>query len=220
MCAEALTGMLSGTGSFTMLAYALCDHADLLERVADERPDVVLFDTHGCDRDVGALASAIRQAAPDCAVLAMVEGENDPALLPVLDAGALGVIHRGLGVEDLAAAVRTTAAHEAVLPPTLAKAALAHARAATAAEEAAAAGEQLSPRELQVLTCVAQGKTNEQIADSFGVSASTVKNQVYSACRKLGASSRSQAVAEAIRLGLVTPGTACATQRTSRPADS
>ena len=63
----------------------------------------------------------------------------------------------------------------------------------------------LSARQVEIIDCVAKGMTNDQVARLLGVSASTVKNHLYTACRRLGAASRSQAVAEAIRLGLIAP---------------
>lgn len=172
----------------------------------DAAPVDVLVYTTGDDgsAEVAEHIRDVRRSHPDLPVLAVLESEDDGMLFTSLDAGATAVVHRGQPLDQLSESIHSAAQRQSVLSPSLADKVLARVRSATGAGSRAERV-RLSSREVAVLGGVARGMTNEQIARETSVSPSTVKNQLYSACRKLGVSSRSHAVAEAIRRGIIAP---------------
>lgn len=150
------------------------------------RPDAAVVDLEGCDSGSAVrIVRVLREYAPEAAVVCVGDDSQDDALVAALAAGADRAVPRDRSVEDLISTVsEVVGRHRPMTAP----------RALP-----------LSARQVEIIECVARGMTNDQVAFELGVSASTVKNHLYTACRRLGAASRSQAVAEAIRLGLVSP---------------
>ena len=128
-------------------------------------------------------------------VLAVLADEGQAA--EALGAGARGVVLRDAGAARLAAAVRAVAEGLVVLDAVAAESVL-RPRPATPATI-----EHLTPREQEVLQLLAQGLSNKLIAARLGISDHTVKFHVNAILGKLGAQSRTEALAQAVRLGLV-----------------
>ena len=128
-------------------------------------------------------------------VLAVLADEGQAA--EALGAGARGVVLRDVGAARLAAAVRAVAEGLVVLDAVAAESVL-RPRPATPATI-----EHLTPREQEVLQLLAQGLSNKLIAARLGISDHTVKFHVNAILGKLGAQSRTEAIAQAARLGLV-----------------
>ncbi len=128
-------------------------------------------------------------------VLAVLADEGQAA--EALGAGALGVVRRDAGAARLAAAVRAVAEGLVVLDAVAAESVLRPRPAAPATVE------HLTPREQEVLQLLAQGLSNKLIAGRLGISDHTVKFHVNAILGKLGAQSRTEAIAQAARLGLV-----------------
>jgi DNA-binding NarL/FixJ family response regulator len=128
-------------------------------------------------------------------VLAVVADEGQAA--EALGAGARGVVRRDVGAARLAAAVRAVAEGLMVLDTTAAESVLRSRPAAPATVE------HLTPREQEVLQLLAEGLSNKLIAVRLGISDHTVKFHVNAILGKLGAQSRTEAIAQAARLGLV-----------------
>jgi DNA-binding NarL/FixJ family response regulator len=121
-------------------------------------------------------------------------GHHDSALLEeALDAGASGLVFKEAPLTELERALRIVAEGGTYVDPELAA-------AVTAAREALPS---LTPRELQILGLVADGMTNEKVAESLSISPETVQSHVRNAMVKLGAESRTEAVATALRLSLI-----------------
>jgi DNA-binding NarL/FixJ family response regulator len=133
-------------------------------------------------------------------VLGPVEGAD--RLTTALDARPWAYLPREAGPEQLAAAARAVAAGLVTIDPTLAPALLAQPAAArqTVPEDAA---EELTAREREVLTLMAEGLANKQIAARLGISEHTVKFHVAAILAKLGAASRTEAGYVAARRGLI-----------------
>jgi DNA-binding NarL/FixJ family response regulator len=128
-------------------------------------------------------------------VLAVLTNEGQAA--EALGAGARGVVRRDAGAARLAAAVRAVAEGLVVLDAAAAESVLRPRPAAPATVE------HLTPREQEVLQLLAQGLSNKLIAARLGISDHTVKFHVNAILGKLGAQSRTEAIAQAARLGLV-----------------
>lgn len=138
----------------------------------------------------------LRHEAPGVAVLALAEPGAHSRMLAALQAGARGCVAKTVTGPELAEALADVAAGETIVPP-----------AATAVLLDQLRGEAgpitLSPREADVLRGVAAGQTNKAIAVKLGISEHTVKFHLGGAMSKLGAASRAEAVATALRRGLI-----------------
>lgn len=167
-----------------------------LEWARTARPEVIVYDLAlDRDDDLNGLWR-LQQAAPLVAVLALGEAGDQARMVAALQAGARGCLPKTTGGAELAEAVLDLAAGEAIVPPAATAALLGRLRG-----EAPAVA--LSPREADVLRGVAAGQTNKAIALKLGISEHTVKFHLGGAMTKLGAASRAEAVASALRLGLI-----------------
>ncbi|MHA6796082.1 LuxR C-terminal-related transcriptional regulator [Pseudonocardia bannensis] len=165
--------------------------------IVARRPQVAVVDVAG--PDAAPLVDAIVSAAPEIPVLVLVTGEDHGGVLAAVRAGAAGVlVHDGAGAA-LAAAVRRTAAGEAVFSPGLAEVIL---------EEYGRAGVQagttprLTEREADVLRLVVAGLTARQIAVRLVLSPRTVENHIQRTLRKFRLHGRAALVRYAIEHGL------------------
>jgi DNA-binding NarL/FixJ family response regulator len=159
-------------------------------------PAVIIYDLAlETDEELSGLWR-LRREAPTAGVLALAEPGANARMLAALQAGARGCLPKTVAAGELAEALADVAAGETIVPP-----------AATAALLDQLRGEAtpvaLSPREADVLRSVAAGLTNKAIAMKLGISEHTVKFHLGGAMTKLGAASRAEAVASAIRRGLI-----------------
>jgi DNA-binding NarL/FixJ family response regulator len=174
------------------------DCAQALEHAARRSYDLVLLDLKmpgvaGLD----ALA-ALRDAIPD-APLVVLSGEDNPGVVrAAIERGAMGFIPKSSTPEVLIQALRLVLARGVYLPSAVLDLA---ADPATAAGSGTALGG-LTPRQMDVLRCVIQGKSNKVIARELAVSEGTVKAHLSSVLRAFGARSRTEAVYAAAKLGL------------------
>lgn len=147
---------------------------------------------------------AVRVARPDCACLVLTALTDDRELGRAIEAGAAAVLHKSVAMDDLLAAVRTVASGGTVLPPEDTSRRL---RALAAERErewrARVLRDSLTDRERQVLQLLAEGLDNAGIAASLGIAPDTAQTHVRNLLGKLGAGTRLEAVAIALRLGIV-----------------
>ena len=165
-------------------------------------PDVVVMDLAMPGR--GGLAATAELVARGCRahILVLTMSGEDSAVLAAVRAGARGYLVKGVGPDEVVAAVRSVAAGHAVFGPELAGRVLdLLARPGGPAAEPLDAPE-LSVREREVLELVARGLSNQQIAQRLFLSPITVRNHVSHILRKLHVADRAQAVSRARRAGL------------------
>lgn len=173
-----------------------CEAASLDEVLAvlDARHDIdlVLLDLHmPGNHGLGGLA-AIRAQHPAVAV-ALVSANEDPQIIRrALDHGAAGYIPKSAGLDELRDAIRTVLACEEWLPAAL-RPAVARAPSSPADADLAARLASLTPQQFRVLTLVAEGLLNKQIADRLDVQERTIKAHLSAIFEKLGARNRTQA---------------------------
>lgn len=176
-----------------------------LERVAEHRYDLILLDLNmpGLNR-LDALA-ALRETVPEVPVV-VLSGEDDPRVVrAAIERGAMGFIPKSATPEVLIQALRLVLAHGVYLPVAVldAAGALPAAQAAARADSAPApALPGLTPRQMDVLRCVIQGKPNKVIARELDVAEATVKVHLSSVLRAFGVRNRTEAVYAAAKLGL------------------
>ncbi|MFC6237705.1 response regulator [Longivirga aurantiaca] len=159
-------------------------------------PDVVLMDLRMPVLD-GASATAEITAAGTARVLVLTTYDTDGDILRAVEAGATGYLLKDTPRDQLLAAVRAAARGETVLAAPLAAKLMRQVRG----------GDQLTPRELEVLALVAQGKSNPDIARDLFIGEATVKSHLLHVFDKLGVSDRTAAVTHALERGLLpSPG--------------
>lgn len=171
--------------------------------VAEHRPDVVVMDLR-MKRVNGIEAT---RALADCGgppVLALTTFSDDDLLSGVLRAGAAGFVLKDSPAEELIRAVHAVARGDGYLDPSVTARVLTTYRTA-AADPAPDAVSELTPRELDVLTLVAKGRSNGEIAEELVISGVTVKSHIGRIFGKLGLRDRPAAIVYAYRHGLVAP---------------
>jgi NarL family two-component system response regulator LiaR len=154
------------------------------------------LDGVGAMRELQRLAHAPR-------VLVLTSFLDDERLMPAIEAGAAGYLLKNVAPAELARAVRAAHAGEAMLDPTVAARLV---ERIAGRERAASTGlDELTPREREVLECIARGRSNKQIALELGVAEKTVKTHVGHLLAKLDVADRTQAALLAVREGLFGP---------------
>lgn len=186
------------------------DGDEAVDVVRSLRPDVVLMDVRMPGRD-GLAATADITADPqlaDVRVVVLTTFEHEEYVVGALRAGASGFLGKDVGPAELADAVRTVAAGEALLSPRATRSLISRFLTAPAGvpDPDDGALRSLTEREREVVALVATGMSNQEIADHLVVSPFTVKTHVNRAMTKLDARDRAQLVVLAYRSGLVAPG--------------
>jgi DNA-binding NarL/FixJ family response regulator len=184
------------------------DGLDAVALVRRRRPDVVLMDIKMPGLDgLEATRQVLADAGNATAVLILTTFDLDEYVYAALRAGASGFLLKDAPPEQLIAAVHTLAGGDALIAPAITKRLIEQfARASPPSGASAAALEELTPRELEVLVLIARGRSNREIASELVLSEATVKTHVKRVLAKLGVRDRVHAVVLAYESGLVTPG--------------
>jgi DNA-binding NarL/FixJ family response regulator len=173
-------------------------------RLAEElQPDVVLMDVRMPDIEGPEATREILERHPGTRVVALTVVSDEADVAAVVEAGACGFLAKDTPIDGVVLAVRAAANGVAWLSPRAAEVVLGRVRRDGSDQERDADGiEELSSRELEVLSLIAQGKENAEIAHELGISPRTAKNHVSNILAKLGLPSRIQAAIYAVRRGL------------------
>ena len=177
------------------------DGGEAIERAVTLAPDVVLMDLVMPKVDGVQAMRALHQRAPRTRVIVLTSFLDDERLMPAVQAGAAGYLLKDVEPAELARAVRTAHAGEALIDPTVAARLLG---ALTGPRpHAPPDGDQLTNREHEVLELIAAGRSNKRIALELGIAEKTVKTHVGHVLAKLGVTDRTQAALLAVQQGLV-----------------
>ncbi|HYZ20280.1 MAG TPA: response regulator transcription factor [Gaiellaceae bacterium] len=183
------------------------DGREALERTRALAPDVVLMDVRMPELDGIAATRDVLAVSPEVKVVILTTFEEDDYIFGALNAGASGFLLKRTRPEELIAAIKSIAAGDSLLSPSVTRRVIDRMAGHPAVEAAAARRlKELTPREREVLELVARGLSNSEIAAAFVIEESTVKTHVKRILAKLGLRDRVQAVIFAYESGLARPG--------------
>ena len=186
---DGLRAVLEGAGF--VVAGEAEDGKRALAVYPSAKPDVVLMDLRMPVMDGVTATTRLRELDPAARVLVLTTYDRDGDIARAMAAGAAGYLLKAAPREDLHKAVRAAARGEVVLAP------------AVAARVWRGEGEELSPREREVLRLVAKGCTNREVGERLHVSPATVKTHLLNVYAKLGVDDRTAAVVTALERGLI-----------------
>jgi DNA-binding NarL/FixJ family response regulator len=200
-----LAALLETQDDITVVATA-ADGEEAVQLSDEHRPDVVLMDIRMPVLDGIVATRSICAAGDGARVLILTTFDLDEYVYDALQAGASGFLLKDAPPETLFEAVRIVAAGDALLAPTVTRRLIAEfARLRPPQRTHARDLDALTPREVEILSLVAAGLSNQEIAGRLVLSHETVKTHVSHVLRKLGLRDRAQAVVAAYETGLVTP---------------
>jgi len=185
---------------------------ELLSSLNSLYPDVVLLDIDlSADSNLD-LAIAVKQQLPSVAVILLTPQPNDDELFQAIRSRAAGYLRRDVSSDELVTTIHKAAAgqhpiNETLLAqPQVADKVLQQFQDLSWGKGVEAFVSPLTPRETEILTYMAQGYFNKQIAAALNISEQTIKNHITSILRKLDANARTEAVVTAIKRGLINLG--------------
>lgn len=181
------------------------DGAEAVSKTAELKPDVLLLDiTMPNMGGIDALRT-IKEKRPSMSILILTMHENEAYLLEALKVGASGYILKKAADNELMSAIRAVYSGEVFIPSSLTRSVVEEmvSGSVSRGESVDNDQEQLSPREFEVLTLVAQGYTNQQIADRLYLSVKTVETYKARLMEKLNLGSRVELVRYALQHGFL-----------------
>jgi DNA-binding NarL/FixJ family response regulator len=199
---DGLRAMLSTQPDFQVVGEAV-NGGEAVQLATRLKPDVILLDLEMPDLDGVSVLTQIRVTDPQARVIIVTAYDTDERIVQAVVAGAQGYLLKGAPREEIFRAIRVIDEGGSLLQPIVASKLLQH-----VSQQASQPPEtdSLTPRELEVLSLLAQGKSNKQIAAELIITERTTKFHVSSILSKLAAANRTEAVKIAVQRGLVTLG--------------
>jgi DNA-binding NarL/FixJ family response regulator len=194
---EGLVLLLELLGGIEVVG-AAADGEQAMALAADLRPDVVLMDLRMPRLDGVAATRRLRERDPGVRVIALTTYDDEHSVMEAVRAGARGYLTKDAGAEEIRQALEAVVRGEAAIDPAVQH----HLLDALATGAPATAGtlpDGLTPREAEVLSLIAEGLSNAEIAHRLVVSEATVKSHINHLFTKIGVRDRAQAVTYAYR---------------------
>lgn len=163
-----------------------------------QRPDIIVMDIRLKEGSGIDACREIKKMHPEINIIMLTSFAEDDFVFNAISAGAAGYVLKQVGNDDLIQAIETVSHGGALLDPSVTNQVLAKIREATRSEAFA----DLTDQELHVLSLVAQGNTNKEIAEALHLSEGTIRNYVSNVLGKLGLTNRAEATAYAVRHNL------------------
>jgi DNA-binding NarL/FixJ family response regulator len=202
---QAFVNLLSIQEGLEVVADA-ADGAEAVQLAATHRPDVALLDIRMPRMDGIEAAQYILATSQTTKALMLTTFDLDEYIYRALSVGASGFLLKDTTAEELINAVRVVARGDALLAPAITKRLIAEFANQHRPSAEPSATDQLTPRETEVLTLIARGLSNAELAEQLVVSEHTVRTHISHLFAKLGVRDRAQAVIMAYESGLVIPG--------------
>lgn len=193
-----LRSLLDGDHNIEIVAEAT-NGEEAVAAAALHQPDVILMDLRMPILDGVGATKQIRADSPNVKVLIITTYESDADILRAIEAGAAGYLLKDTPELELLAAIRAAARGETVLAPAVAARIMKRVQAPPQTS--------LSPREIEVLKCVANGMTNAETGSALFIGEATVKTHLLRIFVKLGVDDRTAAVTVAMQQGILPPPT-------------
>lgn len=193
-----LKDLIAEQAEFEVVAEATTE-TEAVQKALAYNPDIVLMDLRLAEGSGIAACEQIMAQLPQTKVIVLTAFAEDKLLSGAIGAGAVAYVLKQMSNEKLIQTFKAVAKGEEGIDPISARNELVKVR-----ERENAAFQKLTRQEMRVLTLVAQGKTNRQIAEILPLSRSTVSNYVSNILRKLAVANRAEAAAYAIRYRLLT----------------
>jgi DNA-binding NarL/FixJ family response regulator len=196
--ADGLAALLEAQPDMGVAAVA-GDVAQAASLAGTAHPDVVLMDYELPDGNGVEATTRVLDACPTAKVVMLTSYSDEAILLAAIEAGCAGFVTKHRAAREVIEAVRAAAAGEALIAPDLLARLLPRVVRGTASSALAP----VTNREREVLELLAEGRSNQAVAQTLGVTLNTVRNHVQNILTKLHAHSRLEAVATAVREGLI-----------------
>ncbi len=193
-----LVSLLSDMSEFEVVGEA-GNGLDAMEVVKETRPEIVLMDINMPRMDGILAVQGLREAKISVKILMLTISQENDDLLGAIHAGADGYLLKNTEPEELRRSILRVCQGQGALSPEVTSTVL----KIVARHQGSETQTLLSDRELEVLTCLADGQTTIQIANRLFISENTVKTHIRHILEKLEASNRTEAVSKAIQFGLI-----------------
>jgi two-component system, NarL family, response regulator NreC len=177
--------------------------AEALASATDLKPDVILMDIGLPDKSGIEATRDIKTKFPEVAIVALTIHEDEEYFFKMLEAGACGYVPKRAAPEELLTAIRAAAHGEVYLYPTMAKLLVRDFLISEPTDREGSVSKDLTDREQEVLTHLAEGESNDEIAKALVISPKTVARHRENIMRKLNLHSRAELVRYAIRKGII-----------------
>lgn len=174
---------------------------EALQVVEATHPDVILMDLIMAGMDGVEATVQVKKICPACKVIILTSYHEDSHIFPAIKAGALSYVLKDIDPDDLAKAIRSAYAGEAMINPQVAARMVKEIQGGS--REETNPFTELTERELDVLRMIAVGKNNQEIAGELVISEKTVKTHITNILGKLHLKDRTQAAAYAWQSGIV-----------------
>ncbi len=203
---QGIRSLLETQEDIEVVAEASGGH-EAIAKAVEHRPDVILMDLAMPDLNGMEATRLIKTEHPEIQVLALSMHGTDDYLFRALESGASGYVLKEADTAELTAAIRAVHGGGAFIYPSLAKRLIEKLLLEVGSGKERSSYDTVTPREKEILELIADGLTNEEIAEKLGLSVHTVQTHRSNILEKLGLHNRAQLVTYAARVGLIRPDT-------------